>query len=167
MKNDNVALVSLAQGHLKKTFVWLQDKQLRHDFRFYREITWEDHVSWFENSLNDSSLLNFAIYNNDNGAHIGNCGLKHIDAIKQRCELWIYIGEKHDRGKGIGTSAVDLLTKYALDKLGMEQIYLHVAQDNIAARRIYEKLGYEKKEIPPNGEWENESLQDIIYMEKS
>lgn len=45
-----------------------------------------------------------------------------------------------EQGKGIGSK----LISHIVDNYGEEELYLTVAEDNLGARRIYEKFGFKK-----------------------
>ena len=44
--------------------------------------------------------------------------------------------------KGIGTEATSLICKYGFEQLGLNKIFLKTNEDNHAARRVYEKVGF-------------------------
>ncbi len=46
------------------------------------------------------------------------------------------------RGRGIGSGLLDLGEEYAA-RLGLGEIHLHVERDNLAARRLYQRRGFE------------------------
>lgn len=149
--NISVQLIPLSKSHLQKTFDWISDPSLRNDFLMNREITWDDHVAYFDRVFNDPTQSIFAILYNCE--HVGNCGFKELNVSKNIGELWIYLGEVNIRGKGIGTQAVQLLLQKGLELFGLSSVVLHVSEQNLVARSIYEKLGFEKVE--------SEDLNDI------
>ena len=56
---------------------------------------------------------------------------------------WLGVREQ-DRGKGKGTELVRLLTGHLLDQ-GYRYLHTDTADDNVGARRFYEKLGFRSK----------------------
>ena len=166
MKTHVLKLVPFLHVHLKKTFGWVHQKNVRKGFNFYKKITWDDHVNWFRSASKDQTVKNFAILLTADNEHIGNGGLKNIDPLKRTCEQIIYIGEGHHRGKGYGTIASNLIVKYAFAELGMKTIYLYLSRGNQAAKRLYEKTGFVEKKLPPGNIWESSDVPDVIYMEK-
>ncbi|MBI5412976.1 GNAT family N-acetyltransferase [Candidatus Peregrinibacteria bacterium] len=69
-------------------------------------------------------------------------------------------GDKNYWNHGVGSNAINLLTKYAFEEMGIEEINLGVISENLAARRIYEKCGFQIEKI-------NEKIAyDQIWMVK-
>ena len=56
-------------------------------------------------------------------------------------ELGIVIG-RASWGKGLGTSAVHVVTGYAFSTLGVAEIQAEVLKRNLASRRMLEKVGF-------------------------
>lgn len=73
---------------------------------------------------------------------IGNVDLVDIDLIDKNAMLAIMIGEDGYRGKGIGGKALDFITKYGFEELGLHKISLQVNTDNIPAVKCYQKFGF-------------------------
>jgi RimJ/RimL family protein N-acetyltransferase len=51
------------------------------------------------------------------------------------------------RGKGIGTTAVNLITEYGLQTIGFRRIEAYVDTDNAASRALLAATGYELEGI--------------------
>ena len=127
------------------------------------EVTWEGHLAYFERVLADPCQRVYAIL--DGGVHVGNCGFKNLAPKTREGELWIYLGDSATRGKGIGLQATHLLVEEGFGRLGLDMIYLHVADFNAAARSIYGKLGF--SEVPLQGNADSWAGRDceVIRME--
>jgi RimJ/RimL family protein N-acetyltransferase len=160
---DEITLKRFTPKNIKVTFEWVQDKELQRLFTMREEPSWEKHTAYFEKVLKDETQILFAIYRGDR--HIGNCGLKNMEGCE--CELWIYIGDKSERGKGFGTIACRKLVEIAFNKFRFRRVYLHVLSDNLQAIFMYKALGFKK--IPLNeaskAVWGKRGI-DIIKMEK-
>lgn len=70
---------------------------------------------------------------------IGCCDVRPESDFRGDCGLWI--GEP-DHGRGCGTEAVRLLSRYAFDELGLAKLEATVFVGNVASRRIFEKNGF-------------------------
>jgi len=57
-------------------------------------------------------------------------------------ELDIYLGEKEYWGKGYATDAMRTACRYGFDSMRLHKITLSVVVDNLAARRVYDKVGF-------------------------
>lgn len=160
---DEITLREFTYKEIELTFEWVQNKELQRLFTMREEPTWEKHKEYCQKLLADSTQSVYAIYNDD--YHIGNCGLKNID--KQEAELWLYIGDINQRGKGIGSCVCRKLLSESVKK-GLSRIYLHVLFSNDQAIRVYEKLGFVKVEMDADDEeqWKSRGL-NILKMEKN
>lgn len=135
---------------IRRTYKWLQNSTLRHDFQLTTTPTRIQHFSYWRKLLHDHSQRVYAIY--FGRQHVGNCGLKNIDFTDAACELWIYLGDDHMRRKGVATSAVKILKEIAAQKLQCRSIYLHVNRSNEPAVRLYRSTGFIASEdalLPP------------------
>ncbi len=57
-------------------------------------------------------------------------------------ELGIDLFDPRDRGKGLGAEAVALLTAHAFDRLEAHRVQLGTDLENVAMRRVAERLGF-------------------------
>nr|WP_269669441.1 GNAT family N-acetyltransferase [Paenibacillus sp. GSMTC-2017] len=89
--------------------------------------------NWFKYS--------FVITDKETGSHIGWCGFGSLDFNHNVTEIFYLIG-KHHWGCGYATEAIEGLMKYCFDELGLEKLSAVVKPDNIASKRIIEKLGF-------------------------
>lgn len=158
---NNITLVPFAKEHIDLTFEWVKNHEFQRLFLMRNEPTWEHHYEHFEQVLKDSTQHIYAILANNK--HVGNCGLKNLS--KNKGELWIYIGDSLMRGKGIGKCATKLLLHKGFEVLKLKTIYVHFADFNIQARRLYEKLCFKEiTMIDDSNEWSDRGCR-IIYME--
>ena len=68
-------------------------------------------------------------------------GLTSIDRTVGKAELYIFVNPEL-LGKGIGTKATRKLCQYGFSELGLEKIYLYTDKGNVAAQKVYEKVGF-------------------------
>ncbi|MEI6274505.1 MAG: GNAT family protein [Prolixibacteraceae bacterium] len=77
------------------------------------------------------------------------------DVYRMSAEIGYWIGEPY-WGLGIATQAVELLTDYGFNQLGLVRIYSGVFDFNAASRRVLEKAGFKlegvfEKSVIKNG----------------
>ncbi len=75
------------------------------------------------------------------GRIVGTLGLRNIDYYSAEATLGIII-RADAVGQGYGTDAIRNVLAYAFGTLGMRRVLLDVAENNIRARRCYEKIGF-------------------------
>ena len=71
---------------------------------------------------------------------LGGCGLNEVHAI-HRCANLGYWVRTSEAGKGIATTAVQLLTDWAFSETQLERLEILAAADNKASLRVAEKAG--------------------------
>lgn len=101
-------------------------------------ITPEIETEWIKKVLNNGNEKRFAII--VDGQYIGNTYLTNIE--KGTANYHIFIGEESFWGKGIGTEVLKQVLAFARDELELKKITLRVNKENIAARKLYKKLGF-------------------------
>lgn len=102
----------------------------------YRFIGEEVDCAWFDcylQSRNNSVRLTVV---DENDVIVGCVYLLNIDNINLSADLHIMIGEKENRGKGIGSYAVKALVEHAFYNLNLRRIQLEVLEYNTAARAL-------------------------------
>ena len=72
---------------------------------------------------------------------VGCIDLTSFDPFNRRAEVGILI-DAHEREKGYGNAALALLVKYALEHIGMRQLYAIVPDDNAASIALFEGCGF-------------------------
>lgn len=60
----------------------------------------------------------------------------------QTANVGIAIGNPADRGKGYGRDGMQLILRYAFNELNLHRVGLTVLERNLAARRMYESVGF-------------------------
>ncbi len=143
---------------------WLNDSEVN-KYLETRKATIEELKNYIKQKNKKINCRLFGIFDINNDKHIGNIKLEPIDFFEKKAKLGIMIGEKSYRNKGIGTEATKLLNDFAFNQLKLNCIYLGVIPENKSAIRIYEKVGFEIKEINPKVIDHNGVMYDEIVME--
>jgi RimJ/RimL family protein N-acetyltransferase len=74
------------------------------------------------------------------------------------------IGETSYWGKGYGTEATRLITRYAFESLNFHRVWLHVYDFNLRGIAIYEKVGYKKEGVLRQHTYREGRYHDVITM---
>lgn len=104
------------------------------------KITVETERDWITEVIQREKEKRFAICVGEAQKYVGNVQLTDIN--NEEAEFHIFIGEKEFWGKGIATKATNLLLNYAISKLKFKKINLKVSKENIAAIKVYERIGF-------------------------
>ena len=87
------------------------------------------------------------------------------DVYRLSAEAGYWIGEPY-WGLGIATRALNLLTEYGFDELGLIRIYSGVFAFNTASRKVLEKCGFQLEGIFKNSVIKNGSVCDELRFAK-
>lgn len=112
---------------------------------------------------NDS--FNFSIIKKDSDELLGNISLFFINQIHQEATIGLFIGEKHNRGKGYGKEAMLLILDYGFNFLNLHNIKLEVFEFNKAAIFLYEKIGFKTFGIRHETHYLDNKRYNQHYME--
>ena len=66
----------------------------------------------------------------------------HIDQKNKCAEYYIAMGDVDYKGKGIAKEASRQIIQYGFEHFGLNRIYLFTESENIAAIRLFEKVGF-------------------------
>jgi RimJ/RimL family protein N-acetyltransferase len=144
MKGERLCLAPVRNKDLPQLWKWINDRDQVLFNAAYRPVAESQHRTWFEAVAKRSDMVLFGIALKT-GKLIGTCQLHSISPVHRSAELQIRIGEVHQRGRGYGTEAVQLLLRFGFEDLNLNRIYLHVFSDNVAALRTYEKCGFSQE----------------------
>jgi [ribosomal protein S5]-alanine N-acetyltransferase len=97
----------------------------------------------------------------------GTVGLVITSKEHRTAEFGIVVGRAY-WGKGFGTAAAQLVTRYGFDTLGLAEIQAEVLQRNVASLRLLEKTGFQRlREIPGDPQSGGESDDCFEYVLRS
>lgn len=107
----------------------LLDKQLRHDIDLMLE--------------NDAKSLMFSAKHIENNETVGHVQLMGIDRTNMSARIGrVIVGEKENRGKGIGFQIINAVLDIAFNELELHRVDLGVFDFNKSAIACYEKAGF-------------------------
>lgn len=115
------------------------NQYLESRFVTHNELDLQQFVDAMFHSPNDLFL---AIVLNATHQHIGNIKLGNIHWVHRHAEVGIVIGAVEHHGKGYATAAIELLTHYAFQELGLRKITAGAYRSNGGSLKAFEKAGY-------------------------
>lgn len=131
---------------------------------FPHPYTIEDAKKFVDHISVDESQVTMAIDYKDK--LIGTISLVFQNDVYQRnAEIGYWIGEKFWL-KGIGTIAVEYMTRYGFDVLKLHRIYAEVFENNIGSMIVLEKNGYKREGVLRDDVYKNGKYLDTIVYGK-
>ncbi len=98
------------------------------------------------------------------GRLIGLCGLHHATPEVRDAEADLLIGDRSVWGKGYGTDAMRVLCRFGFEQMGLHRIHLWVYTRNVAAVRVYEKVGFSHEGIARQSWFKDGEFLDAHLM---
>ena len=130
----------LEEKDLSVRVLWMNHPKVYSSMHYEIPIVLENTIGWFKNNLHNDKRADVVF--EDEGEIVGMGGLTNINREANKGELYIFVNPNLQRS-GIGTQATKLLCKFGFEELGLNKIYLETNEDNYAARRVYEKCGFQ------------------------
>ncbi|MCA1648602.1 MAG: GNAT family N-acetyltransferase [Chloroflexi bacterium] len=133
--------------------------------RIWREgATYEKatrHVAESIQARHLGTWYDFAIGRVGSAAFLGRVGLDRIRGNETaNVGYWVQTGRTR---RGIATAAVRLIAQFGFEDLGLRRLELLIAVDNLASRRVAEKVGATNEGILPPGSSDHGDLQQESY----
>ena len=122
---------------------WMSDQDITRIFsNNFSEYTLEMVQKFIKNSF-DVENQSFAVVD-ENDEYQGTISLKNISEKDKNAEYAV-VFRKKAHGTGISRQATCEILKYAFEELKLEKVYLNVLEDNLRARKFYEKVGFKQE----------------------
>ena len=100
------------------------------------------------------------------GEYVGNISLTPLDNVyRKTAEIGYFLGEPY-WNKGIMTTAVNLITDFGFNQLGLARIHTGVYEYNPASQKVLEKCGYTREGIFRKNIFKDNRLWDEIRYAK-
>lgn len=142
LRGESICLRLMREPDLDAVFACLNDVANRGEYfpvNFYSEPGLRKHFDDDGFWSSDKGLL---LMINGAGALIGHIEFFKPVAYLDGYELSYLIYDPAERGKGVTSEAVALLTRYLFDNKKVNRLQLIIHPDNIASRRVAEKNGF-------------------------
>jgi len=122
---------------------WLNDPEVNRYLETRFEAQTHDRVLAYvaEQSASSTALL-LGIMRKADDRHLGNLRIGAIDRHHQTATVALVIGEKAAWGRGYGTEAIRLATRYAIDALGLRKLNARCYATNVGSIRAFERAGW-------------------------
>ena len=141
---ESIYLTSLDSARISTEYVrWMQDPDvllyLARPLMPYTALSISEYVEQM-NASRTNYLL--GLFDQKTNMHIGNIKIGNIHDEHRFADVGFVLGVKAFWGKGIMTQALQRVTHYAFDDLGLNKLFAGVLAPNVASMRVFEKAGY-------------------------
>ena len=140
IEGNLIVLSPPEREHLINYCRWSRDLRSIRYLNIQHPLTLEMEERWFERIASSPNEVAWEIHRE--GRHIGSIGLHDIEWRHRRAIGGIWIGEINEFGKGFGSEAMALRTRYAFMELGLNKVTTESDMENVASRRAAMRAGY-------------------------
>jgi RimJ/RimL family protein N-acetyltransferase len=138
----SLRLVSLADCN-ERYAGWLADPEVNQFLETrYAEQTPEMIRGFVSGMLVSPDSYLFAICENEGLTHVGNVKIGPVVPRHLFADVSYFVGERSAWGRGYGSEAVRLVTRFGFDHLGLHRCQAGLYESNIGSQRVLEKAGY-------------------------
>lgn len=164
MNRQQIHIRPITSADTALVVAWRNRDFVRGNFIYQEPFTEEGHLAWLREQVEPGHVAQFIICLED-GTGIGSVYLRDIDRERKTAEYGVFIGEEKALGKGYGTQAAELMLKYGFGTLGLKKIFLRFLEDNVGARKSYEKAGFQMIEGRRETVRLEQGTRQVLFME--
>ena len=113
---------------------------------------------------NEPTFKVFKVIRSNTLETVGHIQLMNIDYDAERCSLGRVLIFKKYRGNGFGKEAVREAVRIAFENLGLNEIMLGVFEFNIAAIKLYKKIGFLEFQFLEGARQFKDEMWNLIRM---
>ena len=167
LRNDIVTLRALEPTDLDVLYHWENDTALwavsDTIAPYSREALWS-YLQQYTGDLYAQRQLRLMITLTDDGTPVGTVDFLNFDPLNNRAELGLFITSDY-RGKGLGRQALERLTTYAREHLGLRQLYVFIALDNEVCLQLFESYGYHRAGVLQSWVKRGNNYRDVALLQ--
>jgi ribosomal-protein-alanine N-acetyltransferase len=165
---ERITLKLLTPNDVKADYVkWMRDAEitqfLESRWTAYELDDLKEYVKQINSSHND---FLFGIFLRENSQHVGNIKIGGIDHTHRFGNIGLFIGNKDCHGKGYGSEAIELATRYAFNELNLNKLVAGIYAPNLASYRAFLKARYNQAGILKQHRFYKGSYVDEILVER-
>ena len=167
LSNEQITLRALEPTDLDTLYRWENDTALwavsDTTAPYSREALWH-YLEGYTGDIYAQRQLRLMITLSADGTPVGTIDFLNFDPLNNRAELGLFIDGNY-RGQGLGRQALDLLTAYARDHIGLRQLYVFIALDNEVCLKLFEDYGYSRVGVLKSWVKRGSTYRDVALLQ--
>lgn len=158
---DAFGLRPMAKRDLRTVWTWRNSERVRAVSFTDHEITWDEHLSWYDRSKGDDSIQPMLF--EYGGKPMGVVTFAQIDREAGSSVWGFYIGEQ-TAPKGSASIMGFLALDYAFGELGLQRVIGDSFVSNEASVRYHRRLGFWELEGERLQAKKRNEMQDVVRL---
>jgi RimJ/RimL family protein N-acetyltransferase len=161
-----VGLRAIEREDLPQLLAWRNRPEFRRYFREHRELSREQQLNWFENTvLRDASTRMFAIVDLADSRLLGACGLCYINWVDRNADFSIYIGDEHVYiDHHYAPDAAHVMIDYGFGELALHRLWAEIYDFDDAKKEFFERLGFTLDGRHRETHWSEGGWHDSLFF---
>jgi len=144
---------------------WQNDARIKYPLMGFRfPIQTKTVEEWLENLRRENGFKRVVFGIHVNSISVGLVSLHDIDYVNSNAMFGIYVAEKKENNKGIGTTAAVMTLDFAFNAMGLNRVGLEVIKNNLNAIHVYEKIGFVAEGVKREFYFVNGKFVDVKCM---
>lgn len=146
LENEKIRLRAVEPEDLDRLYVWENNPQLwdvGNSRNPYSRFVLRQYISQSDSNIYESKQLRLMMVSMATGETVGTVDLFDFDIHNSRIALGLFVDVAF-QGKGYAKSSLGLIEEYVFDYLKINQLYVHIAENNIASLHMFEQENFEK-----------------------
>ena len=144
---------------LKEILLWRNDESIRKNMFNQHIISWQEHVTWFNNLQKDKNKKHFIVYlgNNKIGVVYFN-----LDKKNKNCFWGLYAKPKSPVNSGLIMGYLGL--RYVFNELAFHKLNCETISHNLRAISFFKKCGFSIEGTFRDFHYDGQSYFDVVRM---
>lgn len=160
MQDVRITIRKFEKSDIPKKVEWINNPENNRFLHYNIPLSVEGTERWFDSHDGETTRYDAVI--EADGVPVGTIGLLSIDRKNSKAEYYIAMGETSYKGKGVAKEASKLILAYGFEELGLNRIYLFTEVDNIAAQKLFERVGFKREGILKQDVYSHGAFADRI-----
>ena len=168
LENEIIKLRALEPEDLDRLYAWENNSQLwsvGNTRNPYSKFMLKQYISQTDKDIYDSKQLRLMIVSKVTGETVGTVDLFDFDIHHSRIALGLFVDTQF-QGKGYAKASLKLVEEYVFDYLKINQLYVHIAENNTTSIRMFENENFEKTGILKNWIKTVDGFENIILFQQ-
>ena len=161
-----IELKPLSKEDVIPFYTWINDEEvIKFSLSLFQRLTSKEQIdAWYEGLFDEQNTYNIGVFLRETGELIGYAGISGISTLNHSGEYFIFLGDKSQWGKGIGTKVTQEVVTYGFEVLQLNRIMLTVSELNYGGIKAYEKAGFTVEGVLKEACYRQGAYHDKIVM---
>lgn len=144
LQNENIILRAVEPSDLDTLYIWENNPALwiaGNTRNPYSRFALKQYIADFQKDIYESHQLRLMIDDRQTAQSVGTVDLYDFDLHNSRIALGLFVEQTY-QGKNYASQALKMVEYYVFNFIKINQLYVFIAESNMASRSIFERENY-------------------------